>query len=201
MVSVGEAGKIKFAPPARSLLAAMECSNLEDAKHAILKLPNVRIEEGKNDNGGFTVIMQNWFKYQIDSTAYERLKRSRYKRRGEETREEEKRNNPPTPRKVFSKPTPEEVKAYALSIGYKLDGHNFCDHYESKGWMIGKNHMINWQAAVRTWKKGAPFSAIIMPVKPKEPDPRPEDLPTPEEIEENKRGYQGLVHGLGHKFP
>ena len=28
------------------------------------------------------------------------------------------------------------------------------DFYESKGWMIGKNRMKDWKAAVRTWEKG-----------------------------------------------
>jgi hypothetical protein len=41
--------------------------------------------------------MRNWFKYQVDSTAAERVKLSRYKRRGEEKREEEKRKDIKTP--------------------------------------------------------------------------------------------------------
>jgi hypothetical protein len=53
----------------------------------------------------------------------------------------------------FVKPVPEEVQAYAQSIGCTLDSQNFCDYYESKGWMIGKSKMRNWQAAVRTWKR------------------------------------------------
>lgn len=52
----------------------------------------------------------------------------------------------------FTKPTPEEVTAYALSINYVLDGRQFCDFYESKGWKVGPTPMKNWQAAVRTWK-------------------------------------------------
>ena len=53
----------------------------------------------------------------------------------------------------FVKPTPEEVTVYAKSIGFNLDGERFYDYYESKGWMIGKSPMKNWQAAVRTWKR------------------------------------------------
>jgi hypothetical protein len=53
----------------------------------------------------------------------------------------------------FVKPTPQEVQAYAQSIGYSLDAQSFCDYYEAKGWMIGKSKMRNWQAAVRTWKR------------------------------------------------
>jgi hypothetical protein len=53
----------------------------------------------------------------------------------------------------MTKPTPQEVTEYALSIGFKLDGEAFCDFYEAKGWMIGKSPMKVWRAAVRTWKR------------------------------------------------
>ena len=49
-------------------------------------------------------------------------------------------------------PTPEAVSRYAKSIKFNLDGEKFCAHYASKGWLIGKNKMKNWQAAVVTWK-------------------------------------------------
>lgn len=50
-------------------------------------------------------------------------------------------------------PTPEQVSTYGREIGFDLDGNKFVDFYTSKGWMIGKNKMRNWQAAVRTWKR------------------------------------------------
>jgi len=50
-------------------------------------------------------------------------------------------------------PTPQEVEDYARSIDYTIDGEQFCDHYESKGWMIGRSPMKSWPAAVRTWKR------------------------------------------------
>lgn len=61
------------------------------------------------------------------------------------------------------KPTPIEVANYAYSIGFILDGDYFCDYYESKGWVIGKSPMKNWQAAVRTWKRNTtdPRSFVI----------------------------------------
>lgn len=53
--------------------------------------------------------------------------------------------------KRFVKPTPDEVAAYAASIGKQVDAQRFCDYYESKGWMVGKNPMKDWKAAVRYW--------------------------------------------------
>lgn len=51
----------------------------------------------------------------------------------------------------FTPPTPEEVESYCREKGYGIDPERFVDFYESKGWMIGKNKMKDWKAAVRTW--------------------------------------------------
>lgn len=56
----------------------------------------------------------------------------------------------------FSKPAPSEVRAYMNSRGWpdaQTNSEKFCDHYESKGWLIGKSPMKDWQASVRTWEK------------------------------------------------
>ena len=55
--------------------------------------------------------------------------------------------------KRFKPPTPAEVTAYAKTIDFDLDGENFCNFYESKGWKVGNTPMKKWQAAVCTWKK------------------------------------------------
>lgn len=56
--------------------------------------------------------------------------------------------------KRFCPPTPEEVRAYAEERGYTgFDAERFVDFYASKGWMVGKNKMKDWRAAVRNWHK------------------------------------------------
>lgn len=56
--------------------------------------------------------------------------------------------------KKFTKPTPEEVTAYGLEIGFQIDGQRFVDYYEARGWEYKKNSpMKEWRAAVRTWKR------------------------------------------------
>lgn len=57
------------------------------------------------------------------------------------------------PNKSFKPPTLEEVKSYCLERGNNVDCDRFVDHYTAKGWMIGKNKMKDWKAAVRTWEK------------------------------------------------
>ncbi|MBQ1294790.1 MAG: hypothetical protein IIY21_12180 [Clostridiales bacterium] len=54
---------------------------------------------------------------------------------------------------VFTPPSVEEVSAYCLERGNAVDPHSFVSFYESKGWMIGKNRMKDWRAAVRTWER------------------------------------------------
>ena len=54
---------------------------------------------------------------------------------------------------IFVPPSPEEVEAYSVSVGYPLNGQEWCDKYQQKGWMVGKNKMKDWRAAVRNWKQ------------------------------------------------
>ena len=56
-------------------------------------------------------------------------------------------------RKRFVPPTVGEVIAYCVERGNDIDAQQFIDFYASKGWMVGKNKMTDWKAAVRTWEK------------------------------------------------
>ena len=55
--------------------------------------------------------------------------------------------------KYFNKPKLSEVNDYCLERNNNIDAEAFIDFYESKGWMVGKNKMKDWKAAVRTWEK------------------------------------------------
>ena len=55
--------------------------------------------------------------------------------------------------KRFSPPTLDEVKAYCDERGNHVDAERFVNFYEAKGWMVGKNKMKDWKAAVRTWER------------------------------------------------
>ena len=66
---------------------------------------------------------------------------------------------PPTPlsggakAKRFIPPTVDEVASYCQERGNGIDPEAFVDFYASKGWMVGKNPMKDWKAAVRTWER------------------------------------------------
>lgn len=54
---------------------------------------------------------------------------------------------------AFHKPTLEEIREYCQSRQNNVDPEQFFNFYEAKGWMIGKSHMKDWRAAVRTWEQ------------------------------------------------
>ena len=53
----------------------------------------------------------------------------------------------------FSPPTIQEIEAYCLEAGLHTDPQIFYDYYASNGWMVSKNHMQDWQAALRRWER------------------------------------------------
>ena len=55
--------------------------------------------------------------------------------------------------KRFKKPKQIEIKIYCIERNNNVDYENFYDFYESKDWMVGKNKMKDWKAAVRTWER------------------------------------------------
>ena len=56
-------------------------------------------------------------------------------------------------KKIFKKPSVEEVKEYCQQRNNNIDPEYFIDYYETKDWLIGKNKMKDWKACVRTWEK------------------------------------------------
>ena len=57
----------------------------------------------------------------------------------------------------FTPPTLEEVAEYCKQRNNSVDPQKWYDFYSAKGWMIGKNKMKDWKAAVRTWEKSNDF--------------------------------------------
>ena len=55
--------------------------------------------------------------------------------------------------KRFSPPSTIDVSNYCNERRNNVDAESFYDFYTSKNWMIGKNKMKDWKAAVRTWEK------------------------------------------------
>lgn len=71
--------------------------------------------------------------------------------------------------RVFTPPTVDEVRAYVATRDTKIDPEMFHSFYTSKGWMVGKNKMKDWQGAVRTWERNR-YDSNKKPTLPRQDD-------------------------------
>lgn len=63
----------------------------------------------------------------------------------------------------FVPPNISEVKEYCLERKNSVDAEKWHNFYLCKGWMVGRNKMKDWKAAVRTWE-GSPSDLKSNPV-------------------------------------
>ncbi|NLA53495.1 MAG: hypothetical protein GX858_03955 [Clostridiales bacterium] len=61
-------------------------------------------------------------------------------------------DRPPPAKKFFVPPTLDEVSAYCRERGNHVNPVKFLAHYETRGWMAGKNKMRSWQSAIISWE-------------------------------------------------
>jgi hypothetical protein len=74
-------------------------------------------------------------------------------------KKEEEKNTSKSKRQrtAFVAPSLDECKGYAADIQMRQSqAEEFHDFYESKGWMVGRSPMKDWQAAMRRWKRTSP---------------------------------------------
>lgn len=70
----------------------------------------------------------------------------------------------------FTPPTHQEALQYFQEKGFnnQVEASKFVDFYEMKGWMVGKNKMKDWKAAIRHWTKNmTPVAAQQQPKRPR----------------------------------
>jgi hypothetical protein len=105
----------------------------------------------EKDNGSYSLCQSDGS--QVSGKCQYRLGKVRL---GEVSIGKESIDNTDTPpgKSKFIPPTVEEVESYCLERKKQVDAQRFVDFYTSKGWMVGKNKMKDWKAAVRTWEKG-----------------------------------------------
>ena len=89
----------------------------------------------------------------LDSHVTSRDSHATDKNREDKNKNREDKNKSNSDRKRFTPPTIDEVTAYCQERGNNVDPERFVDFYTSKGWMVGRNKMKDWKAAVRTWER------------------------------------------------
>lgn len=121
-------------------------------------LENDNMIEKKTDRKKTTITIVNYGIYQESKTTEKPQKDH------EETIKELQKNtnknvkNDKNEKKVnntvrFTPPDIDMVRDYCTERNNSVDPQAFIDFYSSKGWMIGKNKMKDWKAAVRTWER------------------------------------------------
>lgn len=60
-----------------------------------------------------------------------------------------------TTRTKFVPPNIEEVITYCEERNKGVEPERWYDHYTANGWLVGKNKMKDWKAAVRTWERSS----------------------------------------------
>jgi len=67
----------------------------------------------------------------------------------------------PKSEKRFVPPSLEQVSEYCKERKNGVDPERFVNYYTSNGWMVGRQKMKDWKAAVRTWERNGYSSAAV----------------------------------------
>jgi hypothetical protein len=129
----------------RDLLARETGLSLQQLRTALNKLISTNEITSVTSSQGTILQIVSYEKYQIATS--------------EITNEQPTSNQQVTTNKNVKKenkfiiPTFNDVLEYCMQNNLDVDGVKFINFYESKGWMVGKNKMKDWKAAIRTWVK------------------------------------------------
>lgn len=136
-----------------------EATGINESKvYRILELLKSEQQIEQQTNKHYSIItITNWTSYQENEQQNEQQmnnKRTTDEQQMntiQELKNEEKEKKESRAR--FTPPTIEEVSCYCRERNNGVIPEKWHNHYSSKGWMVGKNKMKDWKAAVRTWEK------------------------------------------------
>lgn len=124
----------------KKLRSTGEITSKSSNKNTVFIVNNYDLYQGSNKQNNEPVTS----KEQTDNIQITTTKESKEVKK-------EKNNNI----KRFTPPTYEQVSTYCKERHNTVDAERFLDFYESKGWMVGKNKMKDWKAAVRNWERSS----------------------------------------------
>lgn len=111
----------------------------------------------KNDTKKTVVTVVNYSVYQDsenEKTTHKRqsnITKASQKHTNNNVKNDKNINNNNT--KQFTSPDCEQVSKYCQQRHNGIDPEEFVDYYTAKDWMVGKNKMKDWKAAVRNWER------------------------------------------------
>jgi hypothetical protein len=115
-------------------------------------LKREQIIDIKTNNKFSLITIVNWDLYQVDEEESDSKTDNKPTTNRQQSNTNKKGKEREERKEVIYIPTLDEVKAYCKERKNKVDPQKWYDFYSAKGWMIGKNKMKDWKAAVRTWE-------------------------------------------------
>jgi hypothetical protein len=91
-------------------------------------------------------------KSEIQSVYKEQIEQSNNLTKETERETEREEEQKKKPKKVFTRPTIDEIKEYFNAVGTKVDPDRFFNYYEASNWMRSKTQIQNWKACLKTWE-------------------------------------------------
>jgi predicted GIY-YIG superfamily endonuclease len=98
-------------------------------------------------------IKGEWFSLNEEDINYVRKTYGPRTENENENRNENEVENRKSKISRFVAPSVIEVAEYCNERKNTINPEQFIDHYSARGWMLGKQKMKDWKAAVRTWEK------------------------------------------------
>lgn len=154
--SVDHEGSLRFSeqiPYSEEMLATITNTNVDIVRNAVKVFTGLGMMEIMDDGTFFMNEVQKMIGSASANDNAIRQRRFREKQKQLKQEQEVKLLEEKKPVKRFKAPTVEEVQAYCDERGNHVDAQRFVDFYEAKGWLVGKNKMKDWKAAVRTWER------------------------------------------------
>lgn len=128
------------------------------ARRFLRELETVQQIVQQKNNATSVISITNYDEYQQDGTA-DGTADGQQTVQQTDTNKNVKKKKKNNKYNTFTPPTTAEVADYVADRTAqgkpRVDAFAFVDHYTSKGWMIGKNKMKDWKAAVRTWERNS----------------------------------------------
>ena len=129
----------------RDLLARETGLSSQQIRTALTKLISTNEITSVTSSQGTIIQIVSYEKYQVSTSEITNEQPT--------SNQQSTTNNNVKNEKKFIIPTFNDVLEYCMQNNLDVDGYKFINFYESKGWMVGKNKMKDWKAAIRTWVK------------------------------------------------
>jgi hypothetical protein len=129
----------------RDLLARETGLSSQQIRTALTKLISTNEITNVTSSQGTIIQIVSYEKYQVSTNEITNEQPA--------SNQQSTTNNNVKNEKKFIIPTFNDVLEYCMQNNLDVDGVKFINFYESKGWMVGKNKMKDWKAAIRTWVK------------------------------------------------